>query len=112
MGASRHWWREAAACSWRRGGCRPALGRGACAPWRGEPLADFAYRSFAQGENVRLGQARLAALEDRIDEQLALGEHASLVRELEALFLDGFEAGLVHVVHRLRSLAATRSSSS
>lgn len=57
----------------------------ALALWRGEPLADFAYERFAQGEIARLGQARLGALEDRIDAQLALGEHASLVGELEAL---------------------------
>jgi YVTN family beta-propeller protein len=53
--------------------------------WRGEPLADFAYESFARGEIARLGQARLAAVEDRVEAQLALGEHASLVGELEAL---------------------------
>jgi DNA-binding SARP family transcriptional activator len=57
----------------------------ALALWRGEPLADFAYERFAQGEIARLGQARLAALEDRIDARLALGEHARLVGELEAL---------------------------
>ena len=57
----------------------------ALALWRGEPLADFAYEGFAQGEIARLGQARLAALEDRIDARLALGEHARLVGELEAL---------------------------
>jgi YVTN family beta-propeller protein len=57
----------------------------ALALWRGEPLADFAYERFAQGEIARLGQARLAALEDRIDARLALGEHARMVGELEAL---------------------------
>ena len=57
----------------------------ALALWRGEPLADFAYEPFAQGEIARLGQVRLAALEDRIDARLALGEHARLVGELEAL---------------------------
>jgi YVTN family beta-propeller protein len=60
------------------------LGEG-LALWRGEPLADFAYEPFAQDEIVRLGQARLAALEDRIEAQLALGEHVRLVGELEAL---------------------------
>jgi YVTN family beta-propeller protein len=57
----------------------------ALALWRGEPLADFAYERFAQGEIARLGQARFAALEDRIDVRLALGEHARLVAQLEAL---------------------------
>ncbi|MDQ6835210.1 MAG: AfsR/SARP family transcriptional regulator, partial [Actinomycetota bacterium] len=53
--------------------------------WRGPPLADFAYESFAQAEIARLQESRLAALEERIDAELALGEHARLVSELEAL---------------------------
>lgn len=53
--------------------------------WRGEPLADVAYDPFAQAEIGRLEQLRLAALEDRIDADLALGRHAALVPELEAL---------------------------
>jgi YVTN family beta-propeller protein len=53
--------------------------------WRGPPLADLAYESFAQNEIGRLEEARLAALEARIDAELALGRHAALVAELEAL---------------------------
>jgi predicted ATPase/DNA-binding SARP family transcriptional activator len=53
--------------------------------WRGRPLADFAYESFAQGEIARLEELRLAALEQRIDAELALGRHAELVGELEVL---------------------------
>jgi YVTN family beta-propeller protein len=53
--------------------------------WRGPALADFAYAPFAQAEIARLEEARLAALEDRIDADLASGEHARLVVELEAL---------------------------
>ena len=53
--------------------------------WRGPALADFAYEPFAQSEIARLEEARLAALEDRIDADLAAGEHARLVGELEAL---------------------------
>jgi YVTN family beta-propeller protein len=53
--------------------------------WRGPPLADFAYESFAQSEIARLEEARLAALEERIEAELALGEHARRVGELEAL---------------------------
>ena len=53
--------------------------------WRGPPLADFAYESFAQSEIARLDESRLAALEERIDAELALGEHGRLVGELEAL---------------------------
>ncbi len=47
--------------------------------WRGPPLADFAYESFAQNEIARLEEVRLAALEDRVDADLALGRHAALV---------------------------------
>ena len=48
--------------------------REALALWRGPPLADFAYEPFAQGDD-RDGsrRQRLAALEDRIDADLALG---------------------------------------
>jgi DNA-binding SARP family transcriptional activator len=53
--------------------------------WRGPPLADVAYESFAQGEISRLEELRLAALEERVEADLALGRHAELVGELEAL---------------------------
>ena len=53
--------------------------------WRGPVLADFGYESFAQAEIARLEEARLAALEDRIDADLALGRQEQLVGELEAL---------------------------
>jgi DNA-binding SARP family transcriptional activator len=59
--------------------------REALALWRGPPLAEFAYESFAQSEIARLEESRLAALEERIDTDLMLGEHASLVGELEEL---------------------------
>ncbi len=52
---------------------------------RGPPLADLAYESFAQSEVARLQESQLAALEERIDAELALGDHAHLVGELEAL---------------------------
>jgi predicted ATPase/DNA-binding SARP family transcriptional activator len=61
--------------------------RAGLALWRGPPLSDFAYEPFAQGEIARLDEARLVALEDRVDAELELGEHASLVGELEALVL-------------------------
>jgi class 3 adenylate cyclase len=48
-------------------------------------LADFAYESFAQTELTRLAEARQAALEDRIEADLANGDHAALVGELESL---------------------------
>jgi predicted ATPase/DNA-binding SARP family transcriptional activator len=59
--------------------------RAALALWRGRPLADFAYEPFAQAAIGRLEEARLAALEKRIDADLALGRHDRLVSELEAL---------------------------
>src|SRR5262249_43539440 len=59
--------------------------RSALAPWRGAPLADVTYEPFAQGEIARLEQLRLSVLEERIDADLALGRHADLVGELDAL---------------------------
>jgi DNA-binding SARP family transcriptional activator len=59
--------------------------RSALALWRGSPLADVAYEPFAQGEIARLDDLRLVLLEERIEADLALGRHADLVGELEAL---------------------------
>lgn len=53
--------------------------------WRGPALADFAYQAFAQAEITRLEEFRLAALEERIAADLALGRGRELVGELEAL---------------------------
>ena len=53
--------------------------------WRGAPLADFTFDAFAAGEIARLQELRLEALEIRIDADLALGRHAALIAELEAL---------------------------
>ena len=57
----------------------------ALALWHGPPLAEFAHEPFALGEAARLAELRLAALEDRIDADLALGRHGELVSKLEAL---------------------------
>ncbi|MGH3606931.1 MAG: AfsR/SARP family transcriptional regulator, partial [Pseudonocardiaceae bacterium] len=62
-----------------------AVLRKALGVWHGPALADFAYEPFAQAEIARLEEARLAALEDRIDADLASGEQARLVGELEGL---------------------------
>jgi DNA-binding SARP family transcriptional activator len=59
--------------------------REALALWRGPPLADFAYESFAQPAIGRLDEIKLATLELRIDADLALGRHDELVGELEVL---------------------------
>ncbi|MDH4112650.1 MAG: BMP family ABC transporter substrate-binding protein [Actinomycetota bacterium] len=53
--------------------------------WRGGAYADLADERSLHGEIARLEDARLLAIEDRIEADLALGRHASLVGELEAL---------------------------
>jgi DNA-binding SARP family transcriptional activator len=62
--------------------------RTALALWRGPPLLEFAYQPFAQGAIARLEELRFAALELRIDADLACGLHAEAVAELEALVAD------------------------
>ena len=47
--------------------------------WRGPALADVADAAFAAAAITRLSELRLAALEDRIDAELALGRGAELV---------------------------------
>jgi DNA-binding SARP family transcriptional activator/class 3 adenylate cyclase len=56
----------------------------ALALWRGPALAEFA-EPFARHEGARLEELRTAALESRIDADLALGHHRDVVSELEAL---------------------------
>ena len=53
--------------------------------WRGPPLAEFAYQGFAQAEIARLQELRLGCLEERIEQNLAQGQHGELVGELEGL---------------------------
>src|SRR5439155_8016834 len=60
----------------------------ALALWRGRPLADLAFEPFAGAEVVRLEELRLAAVEDRIEADLALGKHDELPAEREALALE------------------------
>jgi DNA-binding SARP family transcriptional activator len=57
----------------------------ALALWRGPALADFRYEEFARNEIGRLDELRLAALERRLEAQLALGRHAEAVGELDGL---------------------------
>jgi DNA-binding SARP family transcriptional activator len=64
---------------------RARLLREALALWRGPPLADLAYETFAQSEIRRLEELRLDALETRIDADLELGGSSELVPELETL---------------------------
>jgi DNA-binding SARP family transcriptional activator len=65
------------------GRLREALGL-----WSGPALADFAYEAFAQAEIARLEEARLGALEDRIDADLVLGDHGEVVAALEPLIAE------------------------
>src|SRR5205823_4290286 len=53
--------------------------------WRGPALAEFASEPFAQPEIGRLDDLRVAAVEERVDADLALGRHPDLIGELEAL---------------------------
>jgi DNA-binding SARP family transcriptional activator len=65
-------------------GARRALAE-ALTLWRGAPLPELASDPFARPDIARLEELRLAATEDRIEADLALGAHAQLVGELEAL---------------------------
>jgi len=60
----------------------------ALALWRGAPLADLAYDSFAQTAIERLEEIRLAAVEQRIEADLAIGRHGELAGELEQLIVE------------------------
>jgi YVTN family beta-propeller protein len=59
--------------------------RAALELWRGPVLADLADYAFARPEAARLEELRLAAVEDRVDADLALGRHQALTGELERL---------------------------
>lgn len=59
--------------------------REALTMWRGAPLSEFAYERFAEEEIVRLAELHVAAVEDRIDADLACGRAEELVPELEGL---------------------------
>jgi DNA-binding SARP family transcriptional activator len=62
-----------------------AVLRSALSLWRGPALEDVAYEPFAQTEIARLEEQRLAALEARVDADLASGHHAELLGELQQL---------------------------
>jgi DNA-binding SARP family transcriptional activator len=80
--------------------------RAALALWRGAPLADLTYEPALQNAIGRLEELRLSVLERRIDADLALGRHAALVAELDALVA---EHGFREHFHWQRMLALYRA---
>lgn len=64
---------------------RARLYKEALALWRGEPAAGFAHPELAEPLVVRLRELYLSALEQRIDADLALGQHREVIPELEQL---------------------------
>ena len=58
--------------------------RGAESLWRGRPLADLEFEPFARFEIQRLQEHRLLAAEDRIEAELATGQHAALCQSWSA----------------------------
>lgn len=66
---------------------RAATLRQALDLWRGPALAEVADAAFAGGTITRLEELRLTAVEDWVDAELALGDAAHLVPELEGLCL-------------------------
>jgi DNA-binding SARP family transcriptional activator/streptogramin lyase len=64
---------------------RAALLHEALMLWRDAPLPELRAEPFSSAAVAQLEQLRLAAIEERIDADLALGRDAALVTELEAL---------------------------
>lgn len=105
----------------RAGEARDVLSE-ADALWRGPALVEYRDREFAQGLVARLEDRRVAATEDRIRAELALGRHAAVVGELAELvnahpFQEGFRGLLALALYRsgrqseaLRALSAARET--
>ena len=62
--------------------------RAALALWRGPALADLAHETFAQNELRRLEELKDQATEERLEAELALGEHSRALNELEPLIAE------------------------
>jgi DNA-binding SARP family transcriptional activator/ABC-type transport system substrate-binding protein len=79
--------------------------RQALSLFRGPPFDDLAHASFAQSEVSHLEELPLAALEERIEADLALGRHVEIVSELQSLvakhpFRERFCAQLMLALYR------------
>ncbi len=74
--------------------------------WHGDPLADVADEPFAAAEIRRLDALRLRAAESAIDADLAVGRHAEVIGELDALVAAN---PLREHLHAQRMLALYRS---
>jgi WD40 repeat protein/DNA-binding SARP family transcriptional activator len=73
--------------------------------WAGKPFADLELEPYARVEAERLEELRLAAVEERIDAELALGRHLALVAELDSLaaehpYRERFRAQLMLALYR------------
>ncbi len=73
--------------------------------WRGQPFEDVLHEDAVSSEVARLNELRLAALEDRLDADLALGRAGELIAELQALiaeqpFREGLRAKLMLALYR------------
>lgn len=73
--------------------------------WRGEVYGDLVGQPALAPEVTRLNELRMAAIEARIDAQLALGQHAFAIPELEALvdlnpLREGLRAQLMTALYR------------
>lgn len=79
--------------------------RAAEALWEGRPLSDLEFEAIMHIEVGRLEEVRLAAIEERIGAELALGRQRTLVPELESLtaehpFRERFRAQLMLALYR------------
>ena len=82
-----------------------ALLHEALALWRGPPLSGLELEPFAQIEIARLQEQRVAALEARVEAELAADRHAALVGELHQLVAanptrEGFVRQLMLALYR------------
>jgi serine/threonine protein kinase/DNA-binding SARP family transcriptional activator/WD40 repeat protein len=79
--------------------------RDALATWRGHPYANIEAHGALDAEVARLQELRLAALEQRIEADLAVGRHHELLAEIESLsaehpFRESLRAHLALAMYR------------